>query len=169
MPSRLKPVRCLFACAVLFGAAPVAHAASDTSGLPLPRYVSLRSDEVNLRVGPGAQYPIDWIYVRRDLPVEVINELKDWRKIRDWQGTEGWVHQSMLSPKRMLVVTGAQRRLRADPDEKSPSIALIDPNVAGRLVSCPRDKAYCKVAFENYQGWMRRDEFWGVYAKEYIE
>ncbi len=143
--------------------------AAETSGLPLPRFVSLRSDEVNLRAGPGVRYPVDWVYTRRDLPVEVIAEFDAWRKIRDWQGTEGWVHQSMLSARRMVVVTGAQRPLRADPDEQAPILALVDPNVMGRLLACPRGKAYCRIDIGNIQGWLKRDEFWGVYQGEYIE
>jgi SH3-like domain-containing protein len=151
--------------AALFGSAQ----AAETSGLPLPRFVSLRSDEVNLRSGPGVRYPVDWVYTRRDLPVEVVAEFETWRKIRDWQGTEGWVHQSMLSSRRMVVIVGAQRRLRAEADEKAPSLALLDPNVIGRLFGCPRGKVYCKVEVDNIQGWLKRDEFWGVYPGEYIE
>jgi SH3-like domain-containing protein len=143
--------------------------AAETSGLPLPRFVSLRSDEVNLRTGPGVRYPVDWVYTRRDLPVEVIAEFEAWRKIRDWQGAEGWVHQSMLSARRMVVVTGQQRQLRSDADEKSPALAKLDVNVIGRLLSCPRAKGYCRVDVDNIQGWLKRDEFWGVYNGEFIE
>jgi SH3-like domain-containing protein len=147
---------------------PLAEAA-ETSGLPLPRFVSLRSDEVNLRSGPGVRYPVDWIYSRRDLPVEVIAEFEAWRKIRDWQGTEGWVHQSMLSSRRMLVVTGSQRKLRAEPDEKAPALALVDPSVVGRLIGCPHAMTYCRVDIGNVEGWLRREEFWGVYPGEYMD
>jgi SH3-like domain-containing protein len=154
--------------AAIVGLGPPAEAA-EGSGLPLPRFVSLRSDEVNLRSGPGVRYPVDWIYTRRDLPVEVIAEFETWRKIRDWQGTEGWVHQSMLSSRRMLVTTGTQRKLRAEPDEKAPALALIDANVVGRLLGCPHGKAYCRAEFDNMQGWLKRDEFWGVHPGEYID
>lgn len=168
-PFMALPLRRLYlALAFAFVALQCAGAA-ETSGLPLPRFVSLRSDEVNLRSGPGQRYPVDWIYTRRDLPVEVIAEFEMWRKIRDWQGTEGWVHQSMLSVRRMVVVTGSQRPLRADPDARSPILAYLQPNVIGRLLSCPHDKDYCKIEVENYQGWLKRDEFWGVYPGEYIE
>jgi SH3-like domain-containing protein len=112
---------------------------------------------------------VDWIYTRRDLPVEVIAEFQTWRKIRDWQGTEGWLHQSMLSARRMLVITAARRRLRAEPDEKAATLAELDPNVVGRLLGCPRDKAYCRVDVDQIQGWLKRDEFWGVYQGEFIE
>ena len=142
---------------------------AESSGLPLPRFVSLRSDEVNLRTGPGTRYPVDWIYSRRDLPVEVIAEFETWRKIRDWQGAEGWVHQSMLSARRMLVVTGSRRRLRAAAEENAPSVAEAEPNMVGRLLGCPRDKNFCRVEISTIQGWLRRDEFWGVYQNEFIE
>jgi SH3-like domain-containing protein len=156
---------------VLVAFAPFAGAAAagaNGSGLPLPRFASLRSDEANLRSGPGTRYPVDWIYTRHDLPVEVIAEFDVWRKIRDWQGTEGWVHETFLSAKRTLVVTGAPRRLRADPDDKSPALALLEPNVIARLVACPHDRDYCKVEVQNLQGWLRRSEFWGVYPNEYF-
>ena len=160
----------LFVVILLAGMGTLRASAAETSGLPLPRFVSLRSDEVNLRTGPGVRYPVDWIYTRREMPVEVIAEFEAWRKIRDWQGTEGWVHQSMLSARRMAVVIGPQqRKLRAEPDEKSPVLAVLDANVMGRLMSCPKDKTYCRVDIENIQGWLRRDEFWGVYSGEYIE
>jgi len=167
----MQPVfRCLLFILVLCGVVETRSWAAETSGLPLPRFVSLRSDEVNLRTGPGVRYPVDWIYTRRDMPVEVIAEFEAWRKIRDWQGTEGWVHQSMLSARRMVVVIGPQqRRLRSEPDDKAPPLAVLDPNVMGRLLSCPKDKSYCRVDVENIQGWLKRDEFWGVYPNEYIE
>ena len=83
----------------------LARAQTNGSGLSLPRFISLRADRVNMRTGPGGQYPIEWLYRRRSLPVEVIAEYKNWRKIRDWQGTQGWVHQSMLSRHRTIIVT----------------------------------------------------------------
>lgn len=161
--------RRLSTAALLLALACGALQAAETSGLPLPRFVSLRSDEVNLRTGPGARYPVEWIYNRRDLPVEVIAEFESWRKIRDWQGSEGWVHQSMLSARRMAVVIGQPRHLRAEPDEKSPPLAQLDVNVMGRLLSCPRGKAYCRIDIDNIQGWLKRDEFWGVYSGEFFE
>jgi SH3-like domain-containing protein len=166
----LPVLRGLLFVVILAGMGDFRALAAETSGLPLPRFVSLRSDEVNLRTGPGVRYPVDWIYTRREMPVEVIAEFEAWRKIRDWQGTEGWVHQSMLSARRMVVVIGPQqRKLRADPDEKAPVLAHLDANVMGRLMSCPKDKAYCRVDIDNIQGWLKRDEFWGVYSGEYIE
>ena len=152
---------------VVIGAGPAV--AGETSGLPLPRFVSLRSDEVNLRSGPGQRYPIDWIYARKDLPVEVIAEFEAWRKIRDWQGTEGWVHQSMLSGRRMMVVIGGQRQLRGSDSDSADIVAVVEPGVLGRLLQCPRNRDYCRVEVGPLQGWFKRDEIWGVYKGEWIE
>ena len=155
--------------AALLPLACTAALAGESSGLPLPRFVSLRSDEVNLRAGPGQRYPIDWIYSRKDLPVEVIAEFEAWRKIRDWQGTEGWVHQSMLSGRRMMVVIGGQRILRGGDSDSADTLALVDPGVLGRLLQCPRNRDYCRVEVNQIQGWFKRDEIWGVYKGEWIE
>lgn len=162
-------VRWLLLACVLVTAALSNAIAGETSGLPLPRFVSLRSDEVNLRTGPGQRYPIDWIYARKDLPVEVIAEFEAWRKIRDWQGTEGWVHQSMLSGRRMMVVIGGQRQLRGSDTDSSDTVAVVDPGVLGRLLQCPRNRDYCRVDVGQTQGWLRRDEIWGVYRGEWLE
>jgi SH3-like domain-containing protein len=147
------------------------EAAADTLGsetkLPIPRFVSLRSAEVNLRTGPGTNYPVDWVFVRRGLPVEVIAEFDVWRKIRDWQGTVGWVHQSMLDGKRAARVTGADRELRAEPAESATIVARLAPGVIGHLLEC--DAAWCRIDVEGYRGWLRRDEFWGTYPDEKVQ
>src|SRR5690606_9676524 len=90
----LSCLRTLLLMLALAGAVLPAATAASESGLPVPRWVSIRASEVNLRTGPGTSYPVDWVYHRRRLPVEVIGEFESWRKIRDWQGTVGWVHQS---------------------------------------------------------------------------
>jgi SH3-like domain-containing protein len=147
------------------------RAAADNLGsetkLPIPRFVSLRSAEVNLRTGPGTNYPVDWVFVRRGLPVEVIAEFDVWRKIRDWQGTVGWVHQSMLDGKRAARVTGADRELRAGPVESAAVVARLAPGVIGRLLEC--DAAWCRIDVAGYRGWLRRDEFWGTYPDEKMQ
>lgn len=136
------------------------------TGLPLPRFASFRSAEVNLRAGPGVRYPVEWVYKRADLPVEVIAEFDTWRKIRDWQGGQGWVHQSMLAAKRTAIVTGKVRTLRAKPDIAAGAVAQLEANVIGKLVECPEGSPWCRVAVEKYDGWLRRVEFWGAYPEE---
>lgn len=139
------------------------------SGLPLPRFVSLRAAEVNLRTGPGVQYPVDWIFQRESLPVEIIKEYRTWRLVRDWQGTQGWIHQSMLSGKRTFMVTGKERTIRADPDVKSRAVAIIEPPALGELLSCPQGSGWCQIRARGSEGWLRKVEIWGVYPNEAFE
>ena len=144
-------------------------AAAETTGLPLPRFVSLRADEVNLRTGPGVQYPIDWVYRRRHLPVEIIAEYDTWRKVRDWQGTEGWIHRSMLSNERTVVVAGKLRTLRQKSDTTARPVALAEAGVIARLLECPDASTWCRVEVDGFEGWFRRIEFWGVYRDEVVQ
>jgi len=144
-------------------------AVAQESGLPLPRFVSLRADQVNLRTGPGVQYPIDWVYQRQDLPVEIIAEYRTWRKIRDWQSTQGWVHQSMLAGKRTAIVTGKRRSLRTSPDTKSPPVALIESGAIAALDQCPTGGGWCLLEAGNVKGWLRKVEFWGAYRDEVLK
>ncbi len=102
----------------------------------VPRYVSLKTDEVNLRSGPGVKFPIDWVLKRRNMPVEVLQEFEHWRKVRDWQGTEGWVHQSMLTGKRYGVVTGQIRTLRQKPEREAGPAAQVEAGVVAQILEC---------------------------------
>ena len=134
------------------------------TGLPVPRYVSLRSGEVNVRAGPGSRYPIEWVFKRRSLPVEVVAEFDTWRKIRDFQGTEGWVHQSMLSGRRMVQVIGQVRTLRRDPGGSAPAVARMEPGVLGNLEDCRHE--WCEIRVSGLSGWVSRAHIWGVDVKE---
>ena len=161
--------RTAIASLVLFaGVFPVA-AEPEGSGLPLPRYVSLRADEVNMRIGPGKQYPIDWVYQRRGLPMEVVAEYYTWRRVRDWRGAEGWIHSSMLSGRRSFIVTGEMRTLKADAKESSPQVANVDAGVVGSLLECRKSMSWCRVEIEGFKGWLRREDFWGVYESEAVD
>jgi len=146
-----------------------AHSQTQGTGLPLPRYVSLRAAEVNLRTGPGVQYPVEWIFQREALPVEIIKEYRTWRLVRDWEGTQGWMHQSMLSGKRTFLVSGKERTIRAHPDANSRALAIVEPNAIGEIVSCPSATGWCQVRIKGIDGWLRRVEFWGVYRNESFE
>jgi SH3-like domain-containing protein len=152
----------------LTGALPAA-AASDNSGLPLPRFVSLRSDEVNLRAGPGTQYPVSWIYRRQMLPIEVIAEYRDWRKVRDWQGDEGWAHKNMLSGRRSVIIVGDARNLLAEPAPSSAVVVRAEPGVIGHLIRCPNEGPFCRVRIKNWEGWLDRTAFWGTYPGEVVQ
>ena len=150
------------------GRAPAAgtQSAGTPGNLKLPRFASLRADEVNLRAGPGTRYPIEWVYKRRNLPVEVIDEFDTWRRIRDWEGTEGWVHQSMLNGRRSIFITDDLAMLRRDPQEDARGVARLESGVIGRVDSC--GDIWCVVTAFNHKGWLRRDQFYGVYPDEEI-
>jgi len=170
--SAMRPLRVflpVLAALSLWAASPVVSAAPEGTGLPLPRFVNLRAGEVNMRTGPGVQYPVEWVYQRQNLPVEIVAEHRTWRKVRDWQGTQGWVHQSMLGGRRTFVVTGAVRTLRDKADARSTSVARAEPGVVGRLLECPKDSGWCKVEIEAFQGWLRRVDFWGVNPNEVVK
>jgi len=126
----------------------------------LPRWQSLKSDNVNLRVGPGNQHPIEWVVRRRHLPVRVLAESDQWRKVRDSNGTEGWVSRALLSGARYGVVTGEIRALRRGPSTDAVAVARLEPGVIGKLLEC-RD-AWCRMQAGGFQGWIARAEFWGT-------
>ncbi len=143
-----------------------ATAQTQDGQLPLPRFVSLRADEVNLRTGPGVQYPVEWIFQRQNLPVEIVKEYRTWRLIRDQQGTQGWIHQSMLSGRRTFQVTGKDRTMRAKPDSESRPVAKIEDGAVGELLGCPSGSGWCRVRAGGVEGWLRRVEFFGAYPGE---
>ncbi|MFX4220354.1 MAG: SH3 domain-containing protein [Thalassobaculum sp.] len=137
------------------------------TGLPIPRFVTLRAREVNVRTGPGVRYPIDWVFQRPNLPVEVVAEFDTWRKIRDFEGTEGWVHQSMLSGRRTVIVVTAVRMLRREPAESAPPMARLEPGVIAWLEACR--SGWCEVEVAGIDGWLRHGDVWGVRADNSAE
>jgi SH3-like domain-containing protein len=135
--------------------------------LPVPRFVTLRSDQVNVRTGPGEQYPIDWVFTRKSMPVEIVAEFKTWRKIRDVDGTEGWVYERMVAGRRTVLVRGQVRALHDKPRADSDIVARAEPGVIATLLEC--DAAWCRVETDGVRGWLGRDEIWGVYPDEVIQ
>ena len=132
-----------------------------------PRFASLRVDPVNLRTGPGERYPIEWVYQRKGLPVEITAEFDVWRKVRDSDGTEGWVHQRMLTAVRNVVIKGALRTLRSEPNPNAAAVARAEPGVIARLLEC-RD-AWCRIETQGLKGWLQRSEIWGVLPNETVQ
>lgn len=166
-PRRLALLLTLLVGVSALGAIPLGTASFGTawaqSGLPLPRFVSLRSAEVNLRTGPGPTYPIEWVYLRRNMPVEVIAEFDNWRKIRDWQGTVGWVHQNLLSGERYVRITDAERMLLSRAGDGTP-VARLMPGVIARILHCGLE--WCELETGGHRGWLPRQDFWGLYPHE---
>lgn len=138
---------------------------STSSGLPIPRFVSLASDKVFVRTGPALRYPIKWIYQKNRLPVEVVQEFDTWRKIRDMDGDDGWVHQSLLSGDRGVVVKGEQNIfIRKEPNENARIQAVFEPSVVAIASECKG--AWCQIEAQGYEGWTERKFLWGIYDAE---
>ena len=140
------------------------------SGLAIPRMVSLRSNMINARSGPGARYPISWVYRQKGAPVEVTAEFELWRKIKDWKGSESWVHKSMLAGKRSAkLITPGESNIYEYPDYESKVIARAEEEVVGMIKKCPEGKNFCLINFENkIEGWVPKSNLFGVYPDEVI-
>jgi SH3-like domain-containing protein len=150
------------AMSILLLCAPCAFAEKDK--LPIPRFVTIKSDEVNARTGPNLRYPIRWVLVKKGEPVEVIAEFEHWRHIRDYYGDEGWVHESMLSGKRSVVVVGQDlQSMHQAADPVAPIKALLEPGVRADLDHCQNQ--WCEILYGQVRGWMHRDSLWGIYPR----
>ncbi|GGF06413.1 hypothetical protein GCM10007285_37880 [Stappia taiwanensis] len=138
------------------------------SGFPVPRFVSLKSDRVNVRVGPSREHRIEWTFVRAGLPVEIVQEFDNWRRIRDWEGAEGWVFHSLLTGRRTGLVTpweaGGTTPLRADARSDAAILAELSPNVLVDVDSC--EGGWCSVSARGYSGWIDQTRLFGVYPDE---
>lgn len=130
------------------------------SGLPVPRYVSLASGEVNMRAGPGRRYPIRWIYRQKGLPLKVEAEYDIWRKVRDHDGESGWIHGSLLSGRRTVLVSGNVRDLHAKPHPASAVILKAEAGVIAELLTC--EGQWCRLRLAGKKGWMAQGHFWGL-------
>jgi SH3-like domain-containing protein len=138
------------------------------SNLPIPRYVSLKSDRVNVREGPSKEHPTVWIYQRAGLPVEITAEFETWRKIRDSEGSEGWVLHSLLSGRRTALVAPwkKERQTLTAADHVTP-VARLGPGVVGNLRGC--DGKWCRLSGQGFDGFMPQENLWGVYPGEKVE
>lgn len=139
------------------------------SGLPVPRFVSLATDKANLRTGPGRRYPILWVFVHRDQPLEVTAEYGVWRRVRDIDGTVGWMHGRLLSGRRHGIITRQQRVLRARPEAGARPLLRLAPGVLVALHECEAAAAWCRIEVRGKKGWLQRESLWGTYDGEEIE
>lgn len=155
---------------VLLSAAPAfAQNASvlNPSGLPLPRFASLKSDEINMRVGPGERYPITSVYTRKQLPVEIIEEFAHWRRIRDHEGATGWVHKNLLSGIRSAIVMKDMADIRGKPEDTARARVRAGKGRIGILASCKPD--WCEIEIDGYEGWINKADIWGATREEVFE
>jgi SH3-like domain-containing protein len=138
------------------------------TGLPVPRYVSLKSDRVNLREGPSKDHRTSWVFQRAGLPVEITGEFETWRRIRDAEGAEGWVLHSLLSGRRTSLVApwikSGVLQLFERPDERSELVAQLQPGVLGNIRQC--NGRWCRIQGQGFDGWITQDKLWGVYPTE---
>ena len=142
-------------------ATPVAAAErGPVTNLPLPRYVSLKTDQGNARRGPSTSHKIDWVFSRRDMPLEIIGEYGHWRQVRDRDGATGWVHYALLSGSRTVIVERDLAALRLKPEDDAPVTAHAEAGVVARLGECTAD--WCRIVADGYRGWVRKTALWGV-------
>jgi len=150
----------------------VAVATGSKTGLPVPRFVSLKSDKVNVRRGPSTDQAIIWVFARAGLPVEIIAESDNWRRVRDSEGADGWVYHSLLSGRRTVLITpwskGKESVTMHESDSTSSrAVAELQPGVIGNVVEC--DGKWCELTVDDYEGYVQQDKLWGVYRGEKIE
>lgn len=178
MPQSIRTLLALAVLAALVAAAPRALAreaqpiaTGSVSGLPVPRFVSLKADRVNVRSGPNKDQEVRWVYTRAGMPVEITAEFENWRRIRDWEGAEGWVYHSLLSGKRSAVVVPTLKDelvpLYESPDIESAVVARLQGGVLGWLKSCTG--VWCEFTGKNFDGYIRQDRLWGAYPNEKVE
>lgn len=145
-----------------------AQDASTPSALPVPRFATIGSSRVHMRQGPSQDHRILWVFEgQQGLPVEVVAETETWRQIRDPEGDLGWVHRSLLSQARSVMITERTRPLRRQPASDSRILAYMEPRVIARLNTCDPD--WCEISVGSYTGFVRHDEVWGVNPLEVVE
>lgn len=176
MPGYFSAIACLF---FFIGALPnsglaqtqAAEKVGVSTGLPVPRFVSLKSGTVNMRQGPGKDHRTLWVFKKAGLPVEVVAEFDTWRKVRDWEGAEGWVFHTLLSGRRTGMVTPWQKKglqtLYKKPDENAAMAAKLEPRVLAKIRSC--SKNWCRISGEGFDGYIVQKLLWGVYPNEKLE
>lgn len=182
--SRRRPANgARLACAAVLAISCIATATVDASaqsgatgpsGLPLPRFVSLKAGKVNMRVGPGTDYQVEWMFTRRGLPLEILQEFDTWRKVRDSEGSEGWIQQALLSGSRTAIVRPWARgeanslaSLHKEPAGKGEVVALIEPGVIAGVDQCAG--GWCRVEAGGTSGYLKQQDLWGVYPDETID
>ncbi|WP_244526295.1 SH3 domain-containing protein [Wenxinia saemankumensis] len=148
-------------------AAPGGPVVGPETNLPLPRFVSLKTSEANVRRGPSLSHRIDWVFLRRDMPLQIVAEYGHWRRVVDREGLGGWVHYSLLSGVRTVIVDRDMLPLLARPEEGAPAAAQVQLGVVARIEECQPD--WCRIAAGGYRGWVPKEALWGVGADEILE
>jgi SH3-like domain-containing protein len=165
----------VLAVCLLGASAITASSAKDStlpsSGLPVPRYVSLKSDHVNVRAGPTKDNDVAWVYTRSGLPVEITAEFENWRRVRDSEGAEGWVYHSLLSGRRTAVITMKSKDDLAPLHERADATSAVTARLQAGVVAQVKHCAagWCRVVGNGFDGWIEQQRLWGVYADEKVD
>lgn len=148
-------IACIIYAAISFG---------DREKLPLPRFASIKSGEVNARTEPSIKAKVEWVFVKKGEPVEITAEYEQWRQIRDIKGEGGWVHSSVLSGKRFVVINSESKvEMLKSPDKNAPIIAKLSPFLRCNFNKCKDD--WCNISCKSVEGWVARKYLWGVYKE----
>jgi len=173
-PRRRRVMRLALAAwvAALLGApAAMAQQLGSATGLPIPRYVSLKTDRVNLREGPSKDHATIWVFQRAGLPVEITAEFETWRRVRDSEGAEGWVLHSLISGRRTALVAPGKKgetfKLFAKPSVSADLAATLQSGVIGNIKNC--NGAWCLIDGDGFKGYIQQINLWGVYPDEKVE
>lgn len=159
-----------FICAMILaviGLQSMAQERGPVTNLPIPRFVSMKASEGNVRRGPSLSHRIDWVFKRRDMPLQITAEYGHWRRVQDRDGVGGWVHYSLLSGVRTAIVDQDLLPIYARKDTKSPQNAKLEAGVVTRIGECDLD--WCWVNADGYKGWARKDALWGIGKDEIRE
>ena len=158
---------CVLALAVSVGTLARAQDRGPVTNLPLPRYVSLKASEGNVRRGPSLTHRIDWVFKRKDVPLEITAEHGHWRRVRDRDGVGGWIHYSLLSGARTAIIEHDMLELLSQPDQKSMVVARLEMGVIARVMKC--DQIWCRLSAAGYKGWAPKARLWGVEPEEILD
>ncbi len=163
----MKPVLlCAVMTALLAGGVARAQERGPVTNLPLPRYVSLKASEGNVRRGPSLTHRIDWVFTRKDVPLEITAEHGHWRRVRDRDGVGGWIHYSLLSGARTAIVEHDMLELLTQPESPSMVVARLELGVVARVMECDPD--WCRLSAAGYKGWAPKAKIWGVDSDEIV-
>lgn len=143
---------------------PVDPGKGSVTHLPLPRFVTLKGNEGNARRGPGLTHRIDWVFTREGMPLKITAEYEHWRRVEDADGAGGWVHYSLLSGVRSVLVSEDMAQAYSLPDEKSEVLFQSELGVIGKLVQC--EPIWCRISVEGEKGWVHKSALWGVTKTE---
>lgn len=167
MSKRVMTRLCCAIAACLLWAAPQAMAEQmrgPVTNLPMPRYVSLKASKANVRRGPSLTHRIDWVFMRRSMPLQITAEHGHWRRVQDIDGAGGWVHYSLLSGVRTVIVEEDMMPIITHPKADAQEVALLELGVVARLGECGPE--WCRLTSGGYKGWASKTHLWGVKLEE---